>query len=94
MVAMSIPANTVIPMTFRPSAPAPLAVSSGVTPRMNANAVMRIGRNRRRADSSAAVATSFPCSWSIFANSTIRMAFFAARPMSMIRPIWAKMLFT
>ena len=37
IVAMSIPENTAAPITLRASAPAPVAVSSGTTPRMNAN---------------------------------------------------------
>ena len=94
IVATSMPEKTATPMTFRHSAPAPLALSSGVTPRMKAKAVIRIGRKRSLADSSAAVGASFPCSRSIFANSTIRIAFLAASPISMIRPICAKMLFT
>ncbi len=81
-------------MTLRASAPAPLAVSSGVTPRMNANAVIRIGRNLSLAALSADSTSSMPFSCSIFANSTMRIAFFAARPMSMMRPICANTLFT
>ena len=94
IVAMSMPENTAMPITLRDSAPAPDAVSSGTTPRMNANAVMRMGRNRSFAALSAASMSGFPWSYSIFANSTIRMAFFAARPMSMISPICANTLFT
>ncbi len=68
--------------------PAPDESMSGTTPRMNANDVMRIGRNLSLAASRVASSTDFPLtSCSIFANSTIRMAFFAARPMSRIRPI-------
>ena len=48
-----MPENTVMPITLRASAPAPVAVSSGTTPRMNAKAVIRIGRNRSFAASSA-----------------------------------------
>ena len=43
-----------MPITLRASAPAPDAVSSGTTPRMNAKAVIRIGRNRSFAAVSAA----------------------------------------
>ena len=89
-----MPEKTVMPITLRDSAPAPVAVSSGTTPRMKANAVIRIGRKRSLAAFSAASTSGFPWSNSIFANSTIRIAFFAARPISMIRPICAKMLFT
>ena len=43
---------------------------------------------------SAASTRLLPCSCSTLANSTIRIAFFAARPMSMMRPICANTLFT
>jgi len=56
---------------------------------MNANEVIKIGRRRKRAPSSAASSSGLPFSYSSFANSTIRIAFFAANPMSMIKPIWA-----
>ena len=84
-----MPKKTAVPMTFWAPAPAPLAFISGITPRMKAKAVIRIGRKRRRADSSAASANPMP-SWSClaFANSTIRIAFLAASPISMMLPIW------
>ena len=44
-----------MPITWRISAPAPLAMTSGTTPMMNANDVIRIGRRRMRLASSAAV---------------------------------------
>ena len=95
MVATSMPENTVMPITLRASAPAPDAVSSGTTPRMNAKAVIRIGRKRSfAAEQRRLHQRPCPASCSIFANSTIRIAFFAARPISMIRPICAKTLFT
>src|SRR5260363_366220 len=42
--------------------------------------VIRIGRSRRRAANSAASNAVLPCACKSFANSTIRMAFFADRP--------------
>src|SRR3954468_5670529 len=51
VVANSMPANTVVPIACRLAAPAPLAITSGKTPKMNAKDVIRIGRNRIRADS-------------------------------------------
>ena len=84
---MSIPQNTAVPITFWAPAPAPLASISGTTPRMKANAVIKIGRKRSRADSNAAASTDWPSSCLALANSTIRIAFFAASPTSMIRPI-------
>ncbi|MNC59873.1 hypothetical protein D3C75_1097110 [compost metagenome] len=81
-------------MILRASAPAPLARISGITPRMKANEVMMIGRKRNRAAASAASTGPLPFSISVRANSTIRMAFFAARPMSITRPICANTLFS
>ena len=43
-----------MPRICRPAAPAPLAIQSGTQPRMKAKEVMRIGRRRSRAPSSAA----------------------------------------
>ena len=48
--------------------------------------VMMIGRKRRRAASMAASRRLCPCSQSSLANSTMRIAFFAERPMMVIRP--------
>ena len=48
-----MPENTVMPIDLRALAPAPLATTSGATPRMKANDVIRIGRNRARAASTA-----------------------------------------
>ena len=55
---------------------------------------MRIGRKRILAPARAASINGLPFSYSSRANSTIRMAFLAASPISMTRPIWAKTLFT
>ena len=41
-----MPLNTQMPSETRAAAPAPVAVTSGTTPRMNANEVIRIGRKR------------------------------------------------
>ena len=51
---------TSIPSDRRISAPAPAANTRGTTPRMNANEVIRIGRSRSRAASTAAVQRSRP----------------------------------
>src|SRR3984885_13358725 len=45
-LAANIPPITVVPMIWRATAPAPLAVQSGTQPRMNAKEVIRIGRRR------------------------------------------------
>ena len=87
-LAATIPPITVVPMICRATAPAPLAVHNGTQPRMKASEVIRIGRRRRRAPSMAASASGLPFSNSSLANSTIRIAFLAARPISITRPIW------
>ena len=92
--AANIPPMTAVPMICRPTAPAPDAIARGRTPRMNANAVIKIGRSRSRAAASAASIIDLPPSYSAFANSTMRIAFFADSPMSMTRPIWAYTLFS
>src|SRR5208282_6591729 len=73
-------------------APEPLAIASGRQPRINAKEVIRIGRNRNLAPVSAAVLRSWPFSYLSLANSTIRIAFLAARPKSTIRPTCAYIL--
>ena len=87
-MAMSMPEKTPVASECRLWAPAPLAISIGTTPRMKANEVMRIGRKRSLAASSAASRTVAPPARSPLANSTIRIAFLAARPMTVTRPIW------
>ena len=47
-VTPSMPLNTAIPSDRRISAPAPAATTSGITPMMKANEVIRIGRSRSR----------------------------------------------
>src|SRR5262245_32776353 len=53
-VEASMPLDTAMPIDLRELAPAPVANTSGITPRMKANEVMRMGRKRARAASSAA----------------------------------------
>ena len=47
----SIPVSTAMPMDFSALAPAPVASTSGTTPRMKASEVTTISRNRERAAS-------------------------------------------
>ena len=82
-----MPATTALPMDTRAPAPGPVATASGRQPRMNANEVIRIGRRRRRDASTAASTTPMPFSIFILAYSTIKIAFLAARPISIIKPI-------
>ena len=60
-VAASIPPITPVPTDWRAPAPAPVEIASGSTPRMKASEVIRIGRNRSRAASSAAAEVDMPC---------------------------------
>ena len=81
-----MPAKTAVPSVWRSSAPAPIAQTSGVTPKMKANEVIRIGRSRIRVASTAAsqrlrpiLMTSFafifgvtPLVWAIGAGAELR----------------------
>src|SRR5262249_42832581 len=88
-VATNMPPHTAVPSDQRECAPAPLATTNGTTPRMKANEVIKIGRKRNCAAATAASTIVSPSrSCCSLANSTIRMAFLAARPMSITRPIW------
>ena len=69
-----------------------MANTSGITPAINAIEVIRIGRNLNRAASSTASKGFKPSSSLARANSTIKMAFFAASPTRTTKPIWVKML--
>ena len=89
-----MPPSKAIPMTFLASAPDPEAITSGNTPRMNEKAVIKIGLNLDLAAAIAASNRLKPFLNSSFANSTIRMAFFAAIPMSITNDTWAKILFS
>ena len=91
-VTPSMPLKTAMPSDCRISAPAPWAINSGSTPRMNAIEVMMIGRSRSRQASSVASRIGLPVRRITLANSTIRIAFLLARPTSTTRPIWVKML--
>ena len=62
--------------------------TSTAPPITNASDVIRIGRRRSREASTAASKALLPSSRSFRANSTIRMAFFDAKPISTTRPIW------
>src|SRR5205085_1466115 len=79
------------PMTLVPSAcwlapPAPLAITIGSTPQTKARPVIRIGRKRNEHASIVASTSGLPCARRSLANSMMRMASFAARPMIVIRP--------
>lgn len=92
MVTPTMPNATAVPSDWRISWPGPLAIASGITPKMNANDVIRIGRRRERAAWTAASNRFMPSSSPCLANSTIRIAFFAASAISTTRPTWVRML--
>jgi len=57
-----MPQRTAVPSVRRISAPAPLLITSGTTPRMNANEVITMGRNRSRLASTTGVPKQSPFS--------------------------------
>ena len=87
-VAASMPPSTPVPIDRRLAAPAPVAITSGSTPRMKAIEVIMMGRKRSLAASIADSTSERPswCCW--LANSTMRMAFFADSQISVTNPIW------
>ena len=87
-VAASMPPNTAVPSDRRDAAPAPVATNNGTTPRMKAKDVIKMGRSRSLAACNAASRTGMRSrSWLSLANSTMRIAFFAASPISVTIPI-------
>jgi hypothetical protein len=88
MVADSMPPITPVPMACWLPEPAPLEIARGRTPKMKASEVMMIGRRRMRTAFQGGVDQDMPFSYRSLANSTIRMAFLAARPMVVSRPTW------
>ena len=87
-----MPLNTAVPSERRISDPAPVARTSGTTPRMKAKDVIVMGRSRSRDASTAASARDLPPRCNCWANSTTRMAFLHASPTRTTRPICTKML--
>lgn len=60
IVAVTIPPITPVPTAFCAPEPAPELITSGITPRMNARDVIRIGRRRIRTASSVASISPLP----------------------------------
>jgi hypothetical protein len=79
-VPKSIPPSAAEPSVLLPMAPAPVATIKGINPAIKANEVIKIGRKRSFAATIADSYSGFPFSYSSFANSTIRIAFFATNP--------------
>src|SRR5690606_19689882 len=68
------------------AAPAPDENTKGKMPEVNAIEVIKIGRKRISHALSAASNKSIPWSCMSFANSIIKIAFFAAKPIMVIKP--------
>ena len=86
----SNPPITTTPIDTRLCDPAPKANAMGNAPSMVAMLVMRMGRNRIDDASMIASILDFPCSFSLLANSTIKIPFFVTNPISMMMPILEK----
>ena len=84
-----MPITTTVPIALRARAPEPEESIRGMHPRTNAREVIRMGRRRKRAAASVASIRPLPRCISRLANSTMRMAFLAASPTSITRPICA-----
>src|SRR5579864_1149004 len=93
IVDMIMPPKTVVPTEWRPFSPAPVATTSGTTPRMKARDVIRMGRKRIVAACTADSTSGTPRSRNCSANSTIRIAFLLESPTSMTKPTWQKTSF-
>ena len=87
IVAVNIPPNTVNPIVLRAMAPAPVEKAKGNTPNIKAMEVIMIGLKRSLTASNVAGTISIPPSTRSLANSTIRIAFLAAKPISVTKPI-------
>ena len=87
IMPMSIPPIEPVPRARLPLAPAPVANIMGRRPMIMASEVMRMGRRRAVAPWMAALTTDMPVRRRSTANSTIRMAFLARRPISMMSAI-------
>ena len=63
IVAVSIPPATAVPMAFIAPAPAPVAITNGMTPKKKASEVITIGRSLNLDASTVAAIRSAP--WAI-----------------------------
>ncbi|MNL52539.1 hypothetical protein D3C87_1757270 [compost metagenome] len=86
IVADNIPPITVQPIVCLDTAPAPTDSAKGTTPKMKAKEVITIGRNLNLTASIVDGINPIPQSTLSFANSTIRIAFFAESPIKVIKP--------
>ena len=79
---MSIPPMAPVPSALLPLAPTPCANIIGRRPMIIASDVMRIGRKRAAAASMAASIIVMPPCRLVTANSVIKIAFLAKRPIA------------
>ncbi len=86
MTTAIMPPITLVPSACWLAPPAPVAITIGSTPQTKARPVIRIGRKRSEQASTVASISDFPSARRSFANSMIRMASLAARPMMVMRP--------
>ncbi|MNH39747.1 hypothetical protein D3C79_1009600 [compost metagenome] len=75
-----------------PAAPTPVDSIKGNSPKIKANEVIRIGRKRAVAPLIAALTMLIPFLRLSTANSTIKIAFFANKPINMMSVIWVYIL--
>jgi len=85
-VPINIPDTKTIPILFLALAPAPLARISGKCPTTVAKLVISIGLNLLIDALVMASSLDKPCSFKTFANSTIRIPFFATKPTNVTKP--------
>ena len=91
MLASPTPAKITTPITILLSAPGPDANTRGIALVTVVKVVITMGLSRCCAALSNACSNKTPLSRSWLANSTIKMPFFAAKPINITMPIWLYM---
>ena len=84
-VENNIPPKIVIPTVSLLAAPGPVPIIRGNTPIIVDRLVIRIGLNLIAAASNTATSMFLPSFRNWFANSTIKIPFFAERPIKIIK---------
>ena len=87
-MAANIPPTTVVPIICLLALPAPELRAKGKVPTINAKEVITMGLNLKLAASIVASKSYIPSLNLSIANSTIKIAFFADNPTSVISPTW------
>jgi hypothetical protein len=85
-VVAVMPPSTPIDIAFCAPDPGPDANAKGITPKINVIDVIKIGRSLCFAAITAESYAFMPSSKLVFANSIIKIAFFAAKALSLISP--------